>query len=587
MTFNAWQELGFAIRQARIGRGWNLEKLADKALGNGARKGYVGQVEKGLRNLSPETIDKFDQALSLPEEVVKAAHMAPPPDTSKPDEEKVDRDVERMLSRANKDEHAPQMGETLMIALAYEFAGGKYLDLQTAYVGLRKALEAAENIRKRGEMPSDNTGSQLNSVLAEVAKLNAEGELEKADGLFEAEERRMLKVHKAEQDRMDQQAKALLARRLDQDRLRNDPAAAADHMIRDLMRRAPAGGVWRATQDLLIEWRGRGETQGDPFDLRVALVLANRNLKRAKGSQKGAALSSLGSCRLALGERSSDTAYLEGAEKACRTALKTFSKSGDAENWSIIQSNLGSTLAKLGERATDLEKLRQAIVAHHAALSVCSKDKTPEDWASFQNNLGSALQGLGKRTDDPDLLQKAIAAHHAALSVRSKEKTPEDWATSQSNLGNALQEMGDRTNNPDLLQQAIDAHRTALTVRSKYKTPVNWANSNHNLAIALRSLARLENTPTVFDDAEAAYKNALTITTPENAPYHWADTIGGLGELALDRFAFDPDPKHLDQAEAYLSEAKSIMTTANEYLDDRCDDLLARITEARSSISGI
>ena len=181
MTSSAWKELGFAIRQARLGCGWSLEDLAAKALGNGARKGYVGQVEKGTRNLSPETIDKFDQTLKLPEDIVKAAHMAPPPERkeaavkkgadstpSKPIDD-VDRDAERLLVRAARDDSNAPVAEALLTTLAYEFAEGQYRDLHTAYTALRQALEAAENIRKRGEMPPDNTGSQLNAVMAEVA----------------------------------------------------------------------------------------------------------------------------------------------------------------------------------------------------------------------------------------------------------------------------------------------------------------------------------------------------------------------------------------------------------------------------------
>lgn len=48
MTFTALEDFGYAIRQARLGKVWSLEELAHEALGNGARKGYVGQIEKGL-----------------------------------------------------------------------------------------------------------------------------------------------------------------------------------------------------------------------------------------------------------------------------------------------------------------------------------------------------------------------------------------------------------------------------------------------------------------------------------------------------------------------------------------------------------
>ena len=265
MTSTALQKFGYEVRQARLGFGWNLEKLAAEVLGNGARKGYVGQIKKGKRSLSPETIDRFDQALKLPDDIVKAIHMSPKLEVAEPKDDSLDSDVERMIARADRDPSTPQMGETLLVALAFEFAGGKHLELQTAYVGLRKALEAAERIRKRGEMPADNTGSQLNAVMAEVAKLNADGALDEANELLDAEEKRMREEHKAFKERLDEQSRRMLEQRLDQDRLSNDATTAADRLIRDLMRQAPAGGVFWATQELVVEWRDRGERQGDPF----------------------------------------------------------------------------------------------------------------------------------------------------------------------------------------------------------------------------------------------------------------------------------------------------------------------------------
>ena len=54
-----------------------------------------------------------------------------------------------------------------------------------------------------------------------------------------------------------------------------------------------------------------------PFDLRVALMLANQNLKRAKRHQNGAALLNLGVCRRVIGDRRVDLTFLQSAEKHC------------------------------------------------------------------------------------------------------------------------------------------------------------------------------------------------------------------------------------------------------------------------------
>ena len=87
---------------------------------------------------------------------------------------------------------------------------------------------------------------------------------------------------------MRQEHKAV-KERLDQDRLRNDPTAAADRLISDLMRQSPSGRVFAATSKMIVRWTENGESQGNPYDLNVALMLANRNIKRAKKFQKAAA----------------------------------------------------------------------------------------------------------------------------------------------------------------------------------------------------------------------------------------------------------------------------------------------------------
>ncbi len=537
MTSDAWKELGYAIRQARLGLGWSLEELAHEALGNGARKGYVSQVEKGRRNLSPETIDKFDQALSLPPEVVKDAHIAPPPEKPEAEDEIADREAERLMSRAARDAEAPQVAEALMIALAYEFAGGKYVDLQTAYTGLRAALEAAERIRQRGEMPPDNTGSQLNRVLAEVAKLNSEGSLDAADNLLEQEERRMREAHKAEQERMAEQARMLLEKRLDQDRLRNDPDAAAKRLIADLHRQAPPGGVVRATHNLVTDWRKLGARAGDPFALRVALALAKVNYDKAKGPLKPMALVGLGNCHIALGERAASNRHLRIAIKAFRGVLKRTSKRKDPVNWSNEQNSLGIALHYLGLREHNGVKLRESIAAHEQALTVRTRETTSKDWAISQNNLGNALRGLGELEEDSSLMRAAITAQEQALTVRTKEATAEHWAESQSNLG-----------------------------------------------LALRWLGAFTGDAALFDRASAAYALCLTAETKDADPFNWAKTQWNLGDLALARFALEPDPALLDEAEAHVRDARAVFVEGSDHQTEQCDGLLEKITKERAGL---
>lgn len=384
---------GIAVTRARSLKTWTLDELGGQ-FEPPVGKSFISKVEKGRKEtLNPRTVGRFIKALDMDEDLINP--FLDTDTTDEDDETKAERDADRLMQMVIKSETIPQSSEDLLILLANQHAEGNYTDQSTAFVGLRKALEAAERIRKRGEMLADNTGSQLNAVMAEVAKLNADGALDEANDLLDAEEKRMREEHKAFKERLDEQSRRMLEQRLDQDRLSNDATAAADRLIRDLMRQAPTGGVFWATSEFIVEWRDRGERQGDPFDLRVALMLANRNMKRAKGPQKGAALLELGNCHHSIGQRRVDLTFLESTEKVMRTALKAASKTKSPLSWAARQGNLGVALASLGERQKDPVLLRDAIAAHEAALNVENRYENPIEWSKSKANLSSALFHLG------------------------------------------------------------------------------------------------------------------------------------------------------------------------------------------------
>ena len=527
---------GLAVKRARSLKPWTLEQLGF-AVKPAVGKSFISKIENGRKEgLNSHTVGRFIKALDLDEGWIDK--FLDTDATGEDDETKAERDADRLMKMVTKSETIPQSSEDLLILLANQHAEGNYADQSTAFVGLTKALEAAERIRKRGEMPADNTGSQLNAIMAEVAKLNAEGALDEANELLDAEEKRMREEHKAFKELLDEQSRRMLEQRLDQDRLRNDPVAAADRLIRDLMRQAPAGGVFWATNELITTWRDRGERQGDPFDLRVALMLANQNLKRAKRHQKGAALLNLGVCRHVIGDRKVDLTFLQSAEKALR-----------------------------------------------AALNVTSKTKPAVNWAASQTSLGSMLDSLGARQKDPVMLRDAIAAHEAALSVADRDENPFEWSGRKSNFAGALFTLAELEQDATLMEEAISSQKTALSVLPKETASEPKAQSNVNLAIYKRGLGRLTKNATLFDEAQTHYEEALRVRPPEKALYDWANTIGGLGELALDRFALDQNPIHLDEAGKRLLNAKPVMEKGHEPLAERCDDLLAQIAAARASVA--
>lgn len=54
--------MGKLIRQAREKRDWTQEELADRA---GLHFTYIGQVERGTRNLTVESLQKIAKALKV------------------------------------------------------------------------------------------------------------------------------------------------------------------------------------------------------------------------------------------------------------------------------------------------------------------------------------------------------------------------------------------------------------------------------------------------------------------------------------------------------------------------------------------
>jgi tetratricopeptide (TPR) repeat protein len=556
-----WEEFGVAVAKARAARKWTLEAVAEVAFGNKDRKGYVSQIEKGRTALNKTTVEKLAKALDLADAVTDPVYRA-----HLPEENKLDTDARRLMTMASADKTAPAAADALMIGLAYEYAQGSHIDLQTAYAGLKGALQAAADMRAELDR-LHNMDDRLTAVLRRVADLNDQGLREEAGEALDA----AIKAKEAELEALQDAA-------LKQDRLLNRPAEAAQRLIARLRASAPAGGLFAATQRLISETRERGKQQGDPFDLHLALELAKANHSRAKGPQLHAALTDLGNCHYALGERQASGGHLTRARTAYAEALRLTSRQRDPQNWAVSQNNLGNALSRLGERTADAALLKQAIAAHRAALTVRTPEATPMEWARSQNNLGNALRALGERTADSALLELAIAAHRSALTVHSPEATPMDWAGSQNNLGVALHTLGERTTDPAVLEQAIAAHRAALIVRTPEAMPMDWAISQNNLGLSLRWLATVTRNTDLMAEAAAAYDACLTRHTRDDAPFLWAKTQWNLADLALAHHALAPDPAHLATAQSHLDLAREVFAEeGNDHQLAECDRLQALI----------
>ncbi|NBT33194.1 MAG: XRE family transcriptional regulator, partial [Rhodobacteraceae bacterium] len=161
------------IKNEAASWGWTQAMLAARMdpIGN---EQTVSRLLNGNRPISAMMAGRLINALGLAG-TLENPFLASGPDEA--DVEKIDRDAERLVEIAAADNTTPPTAEALLITLAYEFAQGSHIDLHTAFQGLRAALQAAAEIKARGELPQ-NTDDALQRVMQEVARLNDLGDLD-------------------------------------------------------------------------------------------------------------------------------------------------------------------------------------------------------------------------------------------------------------------------------------------------------------------------------------------------------------------------------------------------------------------------
>ncbi|MBL1437199.1 MAG: helix-turn-helix transcriptional regulator [Rhodobacteraceae bacterium] len=524
---------GATVQRARGLEGWKLQELANKMAGTSGVS-FLSDIEKGKRSISLATAGKLIKALELDESWIDKFTDS---DITVGDElTKTDQDADLIIARAQRENVTEGASEALLIKLANTYAEGTYKDRETAYIAVRTALEAASRIHKRGEMPPDNTGSQLNAIMAEVAKLNNEGALDDADALLDQEDRRMRETHKSERDRQEQQATALLTQRLDQDRLRNRPDLAAKRLINNLRLTPQAGKLFWAIDAAADEWKNRGDATSDIFALHTALELAKANYKRTKNKSGLAAqaLNTLGWCNLRLAERSSNDRHIIVARNAFEAALKKTSKSKAPRSWSNYQDGFGVTLAMIGEREGDIDLLQSSVKCLRAAVEIGIKKKF-NNWEHRWNALGISLQKLGEATRDPALLGEGVTVLTTALLQEDRGADKLDWATAQGNLAHAQRWLGDVTDDLAMLTCAHQGY--AVCDALKYR---------------------------------------------DEAPFIWAILQWNIADLALARHRLAPDPALLTEARTRVTDARAFFVDGSDHQTQRCDDLLAQINQAEA-----
>jgi len=524
---------GLAVKRERSLRGWGLDRLGaevDPPVG----KSFISKIENGRKEtLNSLTVGRFIKALDLDENWID--RFLGTDTTDDGGETTAERDADRIIERAQREDVTEGASEELLIQLANNYAEGAHKDRETAYIAVRTALVSYASMRATGAIKG-NADAQFHAIMAEVAELNNQGALDEADALLDQEDRRMRETHKAERDRLDQQAAILLAQRLDQDRLRNRPDLAAKRLIKNLMQTPQAGGLFLAIDTKANDWNNLGDDIGDIFALHTALELAKANYERVrkKSALAPSALYTLGWCHFRLAERSSNDRHLVVARNVFETALKKTSKSKNPQSWAIYQSGLGNTLVQMGEREGDIDLLQRALKCHRAALEIDIKNKSNTP-SSRWNDLGISLLELGKITHDPASLGEAVTALETALALEDRRANKVTWGVTQNNLALAQSWLGDVTD---------------------------------DLAILTR--------------ARQGYAACEALEFREEAPFIWAMLQWNIADLALARHRLAPDPVLLTEARDHVTAARGFFVDGSDYQTQRCDDLLDQINQAEA-----
>ncbi|AGI69364.1 hypothetical protein OAN307_c39350 [Octadecabacter antarcticus 307] len=262
---------GKAVKRARAMHGWDqttLGRVVKPPVGNS----LVSKIEKGQKEaLDIRTVGRFRNALDLDESWLDKFLDAE--ETAESGETRAERDADQILDRLQREGTTEGASDDLLIRLANNFTDGDHKDRETAYTSVRRALaELARN--KDIAALAGNADAQFAALMQQIDQLNDDGDFDEAARLLDDE-----------QDRLEQVADLHHKKQLNQDRLRNRPDLAAQRLIADLYRQAPAGGVFWATESLAKKWQDDGDKAGDMFALHVALALAKTNYDKAKGKK--------------------------------------------------------------------------------------------------------------------------------------------------------------------------------------------------------------------------------------------------------------------------------------------------------------
>jgi ATP-dependent Clp protease adapter protein ClpS len=161
----------------------------------------------------------------------------------------------------------------------------------------------------------------------------------------------------------------------------------------------------------------------------------------------------LANALLAFGTRRRDTAMMEEAVAACRTALEGYGERAPIER-AETQRLLGHALVAVGAHEAGTARFEEAVTAFRRALREHARGPLTE-WTSTRHGLANALLWLGTREGRTARLEEAVAAFDPVLTESVRERLPMQWALSAGGQGVALMELAERLGDVRSAQTAM------------------------------------------------------------------------------------------------------------------------------------
>lgn len=126
---------GIAVKRARSLNGWTLDELGAK-VEPPVGKSLVSKIEKGRKEtLNSRTVGRFIKALDLDESWIDK--FLDTDTTDDGDETTAERDADRIIERAQRENVTRGASEELLIQLANRYAEGAHKDRETAYIAVQ------------------------------------------------------------------------------------------------------------------------------------------------------------------------------------------------------------------------------------------------------------------------------------------------------------------------------------------------------------------------------------------------------------------------------------------------------------------